>query len=62
MRSWVTAKSEIWPSRHLAGKGVEVGRRKLSEVAGMLGSMLQRGVHVFPTTRRKRESRYNDVQ
>ena len=36
--------SELWLSRHLAGKGEEDGRRKLSEVAGMLGSMLQRGV------------------
>jgi hypothetical protein len=37
--------SELWPSRHLAGKGEEDGRRKLSEVAGMLGSMLQmRGI------------------
>lgn len=46
-------ESELWPSRHLAGKGEEVGRRKLSEVAGMLGSMPQRGE--FPTRTRKRK-------
>lgn len=42
--------SGLWPSRHLAGKGEEVGRRKLSEAAGMLESMLQ---EVFPTEKRK---------
>lgn len=55
---------ELWPSRHLAGRGEEVGRGKLSEVAGMLGSMLQRGV--FPPTTKKGKtwlhSAANDVQ
>lgn len=52
-------ESKLWPSRHLAGKGEEVGRGKLSEVAGMLGSMLQRGV--FPPAMRKGKSRLHSA-
>lgn len=55
--------SKLWPSRHLAGKREDVGRRKLSEDAGMLGSMLQRGE--FPTPRGKKKKLvtwYVDVQ
>lgn len=51
--------SELWLSRHLAGKGEEDGRRKLSEVAGMLGSMLQRGV--FATALGKRKGRLHSA-
>lgn len=58
MRSWMTAKAR-WDQHYGRHATLQVKGRKLSEVAGMLGSMLQRAV--FATATRKGKGRLHSA-